>query len=148
MGQKYSNEVLHPIRYMQEHMAEVERGDLCLERAEYLKKQFAKVNALAYEIYKDTYILLIKLDREMMQSPEQLWKHELQSRLFYTANKLEKYSRENLHPIRHFEEYTEEIENEDLTEERIIELKKRLAMVRTLAIDLFFEAKRLITLLD
>ena len=150
MGQKYSNEVLHPIRYMSQHVTEVESGNVSAERAEYLKKQFAQVNDVAYEIYKDTYILLIKLDEEMLQAPEALWKHDLQSKMFYMSNQHveEKYSNENLHPIRHFEEYVHEIEAGGLTEERVAELKIRLSLVRTLAIDMYFEAKRLITLLD
>lgn len=151
MGPKYSNEALHPIRYMKDHISEVNQGDVSLSRTKHLKEQFRAVKALAYEIYKDAYILIIKLDEETMQTPEMLWAHEIQlARNFHMSNEgsYEKYSNESLHPIRHLEEYIQEIEEGSVSQKRREELKTRLGIVLQLSVALYFDAERLIRLLD
>ncbi len=151
MGQKYSIEALHPIRHMDEYIAEIMAGSVAPFRTKVLKERFAKVKDLAYEMYKDTYTLIIELDGEMMQDPEQLWKHDLESvRIFAMSSNYSygNYSDENLHPIRHLENYVKEIKENELLGERITVLKTRLGIVLRLAVRLYYDAERLIRILD
>ena len=151
MGHKYSVESLHPIRHMDEYIAEIMAGSVSPFRTKILKERFAKVKELAYEMYKDAYTLIVELDGEMMQVPEQLWKHDLESvRIFAMSSNYSygNYSDENLHPIRHFEKYVKEIEENELSGERVTELKSRLGVVLRLSVRLYYDAERLIRILD
>lgn len=150
MGQKYSCKALHPIRHMEDYIVEIMLG-VSSKRKEILKQRFKGVQALAYQMYRDAYTLIIKLDDEMMQCPEFLWKHDLETvKIFAWDSKFSfgSYSVENLHPIRHFESYVEEINSQELTNARIEELKSRLAIVLRLAVRLYYDAERLLRVLD
>jgi len=150
MGQKYSTAALHPIRHMDDYIVEIMEG-VSTQREQVLKARFASVKVLAYEMYKDAYTLIIKLDGEMLQNPELLWKHDLESvRIFSMGANYSfgDYSSKNLHPIRHFEKYLAEIKEANITEERKKEIKERLGIVLRLSVRLYFDAERLIRLLD
>lgn len=151
MGQKYSTEALHPIRHMDEYVDEIMGGNVSALRTEKLKHRFADVKGIAYEMYADAYKLIIEIDNEFPQSPEILWKHDLESvRIFSMGenHSFGDYSSKNLHPIRHFEKYLAEIKEANITEERKKEIKERLGIVLRLSVRLYFDAERLIRLLD
>ena len=151
MGQKYTIEALHPIRHMDEYIAEIMAGSVSQYRTLKLKNRFATVKELAYEMYKDAYILIVELDGEMMQDPEQLWKHDLESVKIFSAGSnysYGNYSDDTIHPIRHFEEYAKEVEDGNIPTERVTELKSRLGIVLRLAVRIYFDAERLIRILD
>ena len=148
MGQKYTIEALHPIRHMDKYVDEIMAGAVSPYRTKALKERFAKVKELAKEMYKDAYTLIMKIDEEIMQDPEFLWKHDLESvRIFSIGgnHSFGDYSNENLHPIRHFEKYVEEIEKGTKRPEI---LKEKLGVVMRLSVRLYFDAERLIRLLD
>ena len=151
MGQKYTVEVLHPIRHMDEYVAEIMAGQVSPYRTNQLKTRFAKVKNLTKEMYKDAYTLIIEIDGEIMQDPEYLWKHDLDSvRIFSMGNNhaFGDYSNEKLHPIRHFEDYKSQIEAGEVSAERVVDLKERLGILLRLTVNLYFDAERLIRLLD
>ena len=151
MGQKYTIEALHPIRHMDEYVAEIMAGSVSQYRTNQLKTRFANVKKLAKEMYKDAYTLIIELEGECMQDPEYLWDHDLDSAKFFSEgnnHSFGDYSNEKLHPIRHFEEYKTQIEAGKIPAERVVELKARLGVVLRLAVTLYYDAQRLIRLLD
>lgn len=150
MGHKYTVEALHPVRHMEEYIAEIKAGDVSPYRQKQLKERFANVKKLAYDMYKDAYTFIMQLDGEMMQSPKELWKHDLQiSKSFSLGfdNAYGNYSDENLHPIRHLDTYIQEMESGPSTE-RVKELKSRFGTVLMLSVNLYYDAERLICLLD
>lgn len=151
MGQKYTVEALHPIRHMGEYVDEIMAGQVSPFRTQQLKARFKEVKEVAKEMYKDAYTLIMEIDNESMQDPEYLWKHDLDSvRIFSTGNNhsFGDYSNEKLHPIRHFEEYKAQIEVGGIHSERVVELKEKLGIVLRLAVTLYFDAERLIRLLE
>ena len=152
MGQKkkYSKELLHPVLNMGKYFEEVEAGSVSAYRTKVLKERFANVKKIAFSMYRDAYELIQKIDGESMQDPEFLWKHDLQSIKIFceSEDSYGDYSKKNLHPIRHFEEYLEEVNAGNITPERLKTLKKRLAVVLRLAVRLYYDAERLIRKLD
>ena len=151
MKQKYTTENLHPIRHMDEYVDEIEAGSVSPYRTNVLMKRFAEVKKLSYEMYKDCHNLIIEIDGEIPSNPELLWKHDLESvRLFSKAenHSYGDYSDDKLHAIRHFEEYVEEIETGNVSNERSVELKDRLGTVLRTSVRLYYDAERLIRLLD
>ena len=149
--EKYTVEELHPIRHMEDYKAEIAAGQVSPYRTNQLKNRFAKVKKIAESMYKDAYFLIMKIDNEMMQDAVFLWKHDLESVKMFSIDlkcSYGEYSDENLHPIRHFEAYVEEIETKNLSAERTIQLKERLGLVLRLAVHLYFDAECLIRQLD
>lgn len=149
MGHKYDKETLHPIRNMGVYIAEIEAGSVSPFRTDQLKRRFSKVKKIAFKMYKDSYFLIQKLDGEDMQSPEMLWKRDLENlKLKFSDADYGVYSKQELHPIRHFENYLSDIAMGDISEERRIELKDRLSRVLRLSVRLYFDAERLLLKLD
>ena len=151
MGQKYTVEKLHPIRHMDKYVDEIMAGSVSPYRTQELKKRFADVKALAQEMYQDANKLIVTLDEEMEQDVYFLWKHDLENMKIFSMTENHSfgdYSNENLHPIRHFEEYVLEIRKGGLSDKRVHKLKERLRTVLVLSVRLYFDAERLIRLLD
>lgn len=143
--------ITHCIREMGSHMNEAEDGNLKPDRARYLKSQFGEVKKVAYYIYSNAYLLIQLLDGEQAQDPKLLWDYQLKlQRLSVGKGSYGEYSYENLHEVRHFYERIEKINAGvvKLSKEEKETIKEKLAAALKLAVELYFDAERMILKLD
>lgn len=153
MGQNVNlwHKVTHCIREMDNHMKQAEDGNLKLDRAQYLKSQFGEVKEIAYYMYRNSYLLIQQLDGEQAQDPKLLWDYQLKlQKLSVGKGSYGNYSRENLHEVRHFQERIEKINAgvDKLSKEEIKTIKEKLAAALKLAVELYYDAERMILKLD
>lgn len=143
----YTKKALHPIRYMEKYIAEIQEGT---NRPNELKKRFADVKKIAHSMYTDAFEMINVLDEDGNPS-DFFWKKSLEKKKISYMGKdcpYGDYSVEKLHPIRHFGKYKQEVCRGNFSDCRRNELKEKLGIVLELSVQLYYDAERLIRTLD
>ena len=153
MGQD-SIKKTHEIRHMNKYLAEILDGSYDPQRAKELKEHLVSAKSFAFEMYKDSYVLIMKIDGEMMKSPEELWKKDIEAAKIFSIG-FGDYSHESLHAVRHIEDYAKEIkgysqdiEEGTVSDKDIEKLKLRLGTILRLSVSLYYDAEKLIRMLE
>ena len=135
---------------MQEYVKEVKKAKLDKARSKDLKERLESVKSLSHSMFIDAYELMVKLGIEKFTNSEYVWEHDLANTIAsvkFGDFEFGKYSEENLHPIRHLEEYLIEIKVGNISTKRISELTERLRNVLVISTHLHYDADRLIELI-
>lgn len=146
-GQKYSQARLHSFRHMAEYVAQIRAGLVTPERKEVLKQRLASVKETARSMHADAYAAIQKMDGEQMHDPNVVWDNALEAMKYIKPHYAE-YTWENLHVIRHFEAYMEEITKGDITTDRRVYLKECFGKVMKMATHAYYDAERLLLKLE
>jgi len=147
MKDKYSKKVLHPIRHMGDYYQEVEAGKVSAYRSRVLMDRFSSVKKLTFQIYEDTYNMIVILDGEQPADVQFLWKRDLLLMQNCPVRGRD-YSKKVLHPVRHISEYMKEIRNPETSSKRLLEIKKRCSKLLSLSVLMYYDAERLIKKID
>ena len=146
---EYTSKALYPLRHMGRYIEEVVESPqtLTLEREAELKDRMPLVKELACQMYREAHTLIVKLDGEQCSDAESMWSHDLKMVQWRRTKKFWDYSDENIHPLRHFEEYVEQIEKGNLDPARVEELKNRLSIILSLTVHSYDDADRIMEIL-
>lgn len=145
---RYTSAVLHCVRYMNKYIKEVtsESGVSPKRKAE-LKNRFAAAKNLSKQTYFDVFKLNCLLDGEQRgdEAAKVAWNSAIRG---YNDSKYGDYSVDALHTFRHLNDYIEEVERGNVSDERKTELNERFSTLMEQAVYLYFDAGRLLLILD
>lgn len=146
---EYSSANVFQLRHMHKYIEQAANPNkLKPERIAELKTRVISVRKLAPKMYREAYILIQMIDGEQFVDIDKMWEHDLKMVQWRSPkNKFDYSDDELIHPFRHFDEYIKQIEEGNLSAQRVSELKNRLSIVMMYTVHAYEDATRIMDIL-